>query len=57
MGKTFWTPAIAIACVIWGTAILIEQHHLSNLVPLLGSYLLAFGLSLGAVYTRHGRKG
>lgn len=44
MGKFSWSWAIAFACVFWGIAILFNQHHLSNLIPTLGAYLLCFGL-------------
>lgn len=56
MGKESWTPGIAVACIFWGTAVLFNQHHLSNLIPALGGYLLCCGIGLMAVFLLRGRK-
>ncbi len=46
MSKFSWTRAVAFACIFWGVAVLTHQHHLSDLIPALGGYLLAFGVGL-----------
>ena len=56
MSKAFWTAVISIACVFWGTAILVNQHHLSVLIPALGGYLLAFGIGLLVSFFLYGRR-
>ena len=56
MDKSFWTVSIAIVCIFWGTAVLFNQHHLSNLIPTLGAYLLTYGIGLLCVYWLRGRR-
>ena len=56
MDKSFWTVSIAIVCIFWGTAVLFNQHHLSNLIPTLGAYLLTYGVGLLCVYWLRGRR-
>jgi len=56
MGKTYWTASVAIACIFWGVAVLFNQHHLSTLIPVLGTYLLTYGIGLLVVLWLHGRR-
>lgn len=46
MSNAYWTLSIAFVCIFWGIAVLFNQHHLSNLIPTLGGYLLAYGVGL-----------
>lgn len=56
MSKFFWTLSIAFVCIFWGIAVLFNQHHLSNLIPTLGSYLLAYGVGLLVAFFWQERK-
>lgn len=48
--QRFSLPAsAAFAFIFWGAAILFNQHRLSSLIPVLGAYLLAYGIGLMAV--------
>jgi hypothetical protein len=47
--KFSWPFVLAFACIFWGIAILLNQHHLSVLVPVLGAYLLTFGVAVAAI--------
>jgi CHASE2 domain-containing sensor protein len=49
MERPYRTLAVALACVFWGSAILLCRHHLSDLIPLLGSWMLACGVGLAAM--------
>lgn len=52
-----WTWRIAFACIFWGTAILVEQHHLSDLIPLFGGWLLAVGaVVIAAFFLRRAKR-
>jgi hypothetical protein len=56
MDRSYWTLTIAFACVFWGIAILICQHHMGSLILVLAGYLLAYGIGLVFVFFRNEKR-